>query len=924
MNRIIFFILIEFFFIFCLVAQNNKGIKLIDNVFTNKLLSNVLNVNDEVAYFGLYWNDLTKTYLEQSNFENRLLQKTSANIHIKDPEILISEYKRLSRKLSEEIAEETEINKERIDRDIRYLGESLAKLAADNKITTNNSTVDFFLKELVISSAQEKQKQKYEAKMRDIEIKAEADLRMNLSNKLEPIKESIIKENKDSKDQFFRAFAYEKDESKEDYYYECYKFHDCFIKEVNKNYNVYNSDWLYPKCAKPVLSFQTTYTNGNYLSIAKRKKGLYDKFGNKELLDATNLFLDAALSEKNDDAHAYLFKSELEENIIKKMFYVLLADKFDHDDPEVEMSKVEVEDVFLNEFFKSIEQGDVSFIRESVENNFHLGLEKNGKTPIIVSIENDQDKILDLLIDNHPNKETILKNGHLLLFHMAAVDAVKCTKLMHSKGLDLGFVDSSNNGITALNIALDNGNYNVASYLLANIKSPDKALKYVKKVEPDQLKEACLFIYDKSDKYLNIIEKYDKAFLKDNYSRINITALPDDAFIYINGTCYGQGNCLSAYLRLDKSYLVEIQKKGFKTVNKNILLKKGQLANVRVVLKENPKTLISLKSHNDVGYQLKDWHDFYVGPSGLKKENKRNNEFNEELKQVARDKAKAEADAHNKRIKLELDKINSSIRMQNEEIKLSNEQLNKERLFEVSYASAKSIADTKNSNPKVNKEIVYEKINQLSNNALQESNVEEEKETETLKEDVIVAKEQESIMALDNNRNEENKILAIVQPKIMKDGINVIDIVGYDGAQLRVDSIVFVNPEKEGNRSINYQITENAIEFFPVYGEGSYQFTTTINEKDTIQIIEVKAEDIPKEYIGFVIAENGGFLEMEIISNREIIAGSHVTIKQIKSDQLEVVASGNIISGKGKRYHIELSRKFFEPSYGTLVMCDIE
>ena len=188
--------------------------------------------------------------------------------------------------------------------------------------------------------------------------------------------------------------------------------------------------------------------------MAYRKKALYDKNGEEAFLEATRMYLEAGLSANNKDASAYVLMSELEDDLIRKRFYILMAADLDENNREIKTRVSKVDARFTPELFSAIRRGDTRFMERVVKNKFHLDQIYQGKSTIEQAIDFDQSAILRMLLDDldHTNAFLEPEADYPLLFHAAAVDAVGCIRLLDNYGVPMDYSDHSNGGVTALNI----------------------------------------------------------------------------------------------------------------------------------------------------------------------------------------------------------------------------------------------------------------------------------------------------------------------------------------------------------------------------------------------------------------------------------------------------------------------------------------
>jgi uncharacterized protein (TIGR02145 family) len=466
-----------------------------DDNFTRQYMHQHYGPSHEIIIFNRSWNHLINTYIATANFSNRLSSVSSFDLPTENPEVLLSEYYEKIDQLNTNFVNQQEANNAMIDQSIRGLGELAADFARDNKITTKDPWADFFIKEIAIGAVQERTKQKNAENLELQRSELQRTLESNLSTKMAEIRDQMLSDNSQLRDKYLEAMAYEADNSKEAYYASCYDYYDCFVEQIKSEYSYNSSSWYKPNCKTPREDYSTSI-KPDYTEVAFRKLDLYKKYNNEIFLDAVNIFLDAGLAENRQNPQAFFLKSQLEKDIIERMFYANLAVTFDPENNEYKSYLRGITNTFNLDFYTAIRNNNTEFISLSIEKGFHLGREHNGRTAIETAIDFDKADILEMLINSIPEeKNTLSKNGTDLLFHACAVDALEVVKKLISMGVNPEYKDKNLNGLTALNLAEENNSQKVMLYLASNY-SIKPALLFSKKSGQDDLSDFSYHIYE--------------------------------------------------------------------------------------------------------------------------------------------------------------------------------------------------------------------------------------------------------------------------------------------------------------------------------------------------------------------------------------------------------------------------------------------
>ena len=676
--------------IFCLIflsftLKSQHHNHSVDREFTRNILHRYYNPSDEFVIFTASWNNLVNTYLLTSSFSNRLSSITSLEIPTNNPEVLLSQYYEKINDLNVSFLKQQEANNFMIDRSIRGLGEVVAGIAQQNKVTTKSALLDYIIKETVISAAQENAKEKNAAELERQRSELQNKLEAQLSDQMAVIRDEILSDNSKFKDQYLEAMVYEADNSKEKYYSSCYDYYDCFINQIHANYSYKSTTWCKPDCNTPQIDYSTSINKGDFVDVAFRKLDLYRKYKNDAFLKGINMFLDAGLSENKKNPKAYFLKAELENDVIEKLFFIHLALSLEPDNTDYKARLNEVDNLFTDDLFQAIRNDDINFVARSIEKGFHLGREKNGRSPIEFAIDYDKATILGMLIDGTPDiKNTLNEKGYGLLFYASAVDALEAVKRLISYGINPDLADNNNSGLTALNIAQKNNSEKVTPFLALNYDIKP-ALLYMKNSEQEDLENFSDELYKIVPSKLNEICSLNADFKLKNFSNIDIQTNFNDAEIFINGEKIGTGKADLSDCYINKKYYLKIAKDGFSTEEKNFELKPGCDLIIKAKLQKSPKPLKNYLVLKDLGYSERNWNSYYTEPEGLKKETKRNKEFNQSLRDNAKNNAIESAKLYNEKVKNELEKRNAIISSENAQIKADSKVLEEGRLIDLQY-----------------------------------------------------------------------------------------------------------------------------------------------------------------------------------------------------------------------------------------------
>jgi uncharacterized protein (TIGR02145 family) len=498
-----------------------------DKFFTGRFVHQHFGPPRELLIFNRSWGTLMDTYFITATFSNRLSSIMSFDYTSNDPEVLLTKYYEKIDELNRNFIVQQNINNANIDASIRGLGEFAANVARNNNITTKSALGDFLIKEIVIGTAQERAKQKNEQNLEMQRRQLQETLEENLSTQMYDLKEQMLSENIEKRDQYFEAMAYEADFSKEAYYIKCYEYYNCFTKQIISEYSYKSESWYKPRCLSPRIEYSTSIGIRDYAEIADRKFELYHKYNNDVFLQATNIFLDASLAENKKNPRAYYLKAQIEKDIVDKMFFSTVAINLEPGNANYKNLNNEVSDAFNDSFFMAIRNEDIGFISRSIEYGFHLGREQDGKSSLEMAIELDKPVIVEMFINSIPDgKKNISTDGSILLFHACAVDALEVVKKLISIGVNPEYRDKNNSGLTALNVAIENNSQKVIPFLVSTY-SIKPALLYAKNTGSDYLKGFSFMVYKSDPEKLKDIRTV--------YTKFNPETATGDYFIDYRG-----------------------------------------------------------------------------------------------------------------------------------------------------------------------------------------------------------------------------------------------------------------------------------------------------------------------------------------------------------------------------------------------------
>ena len=478
----------------------------IDSKYTSQMVRQSCNAPFNPIAFMASWGNIANTFLAANEFSNRLSSRPSYDFQTNNPDVVVARYRGKMVELNEYVKQATAQSQASTDQSIRVLEEELANLANQENLPKRNALLDFGDKEVAIGVTQEEARTRIEQQMEQVKAEAERQLKDQLSQEMGRIKNEVVDENQQLAGQYFEAAAYEVDPGKEKYFMECRNFHQCVIDQVNREYTIYNGDWINTNCIKPGLYIGTHLSSpSDYIKVAYRKKAMYEKYGDKICMEACKMYLEAGLSVNNRDPNAYMLMSEMEDDLIQKKFYIMMATNLDQNNRNFQTMLSKVDARFTPELFSAIRQGDSRFVRKAVDNRFHVGQTYHGKSTIEQAIDYDQAAILRMLLENMDNRQAFLgSSGYALLFHAAAVDAVDCIRLLDTYGVPMSYTDGRNQGVTALNIAVRNGNGGASAYLYSKIDNYGPGLSYADRCGMEELNDFSRFLFNRSAANLDL------------------------------------------------------------------------------------------------------------------------------------------------------------------------------------------------------------------------------------------------------------------------------------------------------------------------------------------------------------------------------------------------------------------------------------
>ncbi len=497
-NTLVFLLLLVFQILFIKTGVSQPD-KRIDGYYTLKALTDKQDISAEVILGAVVINDMFSSFKRSTNFRNELSAYSNFTFTSTDPEKLIKEFKNKMAEI-EVTSQQRKIESEaQAKRDIAALELDFKNLLAKfDKQYDTSSPFAMAMRDAAIETA----KQKHRIKIAAAKREAEEELDNALRTGMESIKNTIIKENTLKMAESLNAASIVKEENKEKRFISDYYFHKCVIREVNSNYDYKKSSWINPNCPSTNASYYKSMGKGktDYISVAFRKYKLYkEELKDSKFLEMTKKYLNAGLAENKDNARAYLLKSQLESDIFEKYFYAKVAKLLAPSDNLIISYEETIRSKFTDKLFKAIKNNDQYFVNKAIDKKFHLGLSKGGKTPLVESINCDNANAFESILKAKEDFETdIKKNGNLYLNHSIAQKSRKCIDKLLKFGVDINYIDNQHNGLTALNISLDNYSDRIFQQLIDNGADISKAFSYAKNnARHQQVNDLCKFIIDK-------------------------------------------------------------------------------------------------------------------------------------------------------------------------------------------------------------------------------------------------------------------------------------------------------------------------------------------------------------------------------------------------------------------------------------------
>lgn len=465
----------------CLLPFSSAIFAQSDLYEAGKNYANKLGIDKNVFKGVEFAGDIFRMHKSNKEYKNTLSEVSRLNIEIKDPDALLREYNDRLEKIKAEAEAQKARKKEEIDAMAKTLADEAANLAAKANISTGNAIADLGIKLLAEKGGGAIAKKAAEKKIKAAEEQAEKDLAEFMKKAMGNIKDDIIKQNEQAREEYLKHAAYCFSESEENRDVENLKFHECIIEQVNKNYSWKNTDWIKTSCIAPPKLLgefiNKPDSKKDYIACARRKYKIYnEKYKHQAFLDATTKFTEAALAENPNDAGAYLFMSQLKDDIFDKYLYANFALYLDQNNAEIVTNYKMVKFKFAYEFFKAISENNTSFIKKTVENKYHLGLKDDkNNSPLEVAIATDKPDLMEMFTENR-SKE-VLKNNFFIAINK---NAMACLKKLIDSGLKLNEVGNNGKGEPPLYAAAASKADAIANFLIENNANSDASLKFAK------------------------------------------------------------------------------------------------------------------------------------------------------------------------------------------------------------------------------------------------------------------------------------------------------------------------------------------------------------------------------------------------------------------------------------------------------------
>ncbi len=603
---------------FLLNAQTNDyDNHILNDPLYRDIVKHHLKVSDQNINDAIVIDNFLITLRKTKGTSAKLNPYTSINLPSTSPEELIRSY---AYKMSELEAVCNNIRTEidmRLDRDIdnflKIAERALKEL--DIKYSTGNAELDRLGKNWAKARAKKAILKTKEEDIAKAKREAERELKYEIESKLRPVRDQMLRENKEWMEQSLYAAAYAPELAEEKKHLKEYEQYKCNYDYVDRNYSYQSTKWLKPPCgSSSAFNYQDYSSDDNDLAkIAIRKYELFKKYHEDIFKEATTIYLQQALGQNPKNADLLVLTYNLEEDVIEKYNAIMVAHLLDKKNMDIEYKYESYKKTFTSKLKSSIDYRDIDFINKSFEKGLIADIKIDNVSPLEYCIKTDNANMMDLLIKKYkiPAKEI-----NYLQVPVVMYGAKQCLSLLNRNyQVDNSMPFKNQKYITLLNIALLNQKEEIAEKMISNrnvINSLVYASKYLSKTELDNL---CDFLYDNDKNYLTQIKKYSPNYDPTAY-KINIKVLNfETADIYYNKEKIGRGSASIGIREINQ--LKDIQIFGANTLNEELdaiyligYLSKGNNV-IEVSLADKPNRLLTLE---DKFQGKKDWNNFYNDP----------------------------------------------------------------------------------------------------------------------------------------------------------------------------------------------------------------------------------------------------------------------------------------------------------------------
>jgi len=199
------------------------------------------------------------------SFTNRISSIANAQITVTDPHQMIAEYKNRMAQLERESAQRARQKEIELNKKIDLINKAATQAlkAAD----VNLGTWGNLAKDLVAAGAKNVAINNAKKKIAAEKAKAQRELDAQLKSAMDEVYNKVVAENEQAKQEYLKAAANVFDENEEKRYIANYKYHDCALDYMKKNYNFKSTNWLETTCTEPprtYMNYGASKPNVNY------------------------------------------------------------------------------------------------------------------------------------------------------------------------------------------------------------------------------------------------------------------------------------------------------------------------------------------------------------------------------------------------------------------------------------------------------------------------------------------------------------------------------------------------------------------------------------------------------------------------------------------------------------------------------------